>query len=90
MYIQASDLLKITINIYLRLEIWVIWGKVLIFQINIKNIYICTSKICEFAFKTDFSVNNDHLNLCGQDENSNWVLFSKKIGVNCVFFFLDF
>ena len=37
----------------------------------------------ESVFKIGFSVNNIHLYLFGQVENTKWMLYSRKIGVNC-------
>ena len=37
--------------------------------------------IRNLAFKNGFPVNNIHLYLCGQVDNTKWILCSRKIGV---------
>ena len=39
----------------------------------------------KLAFKTGFSVHYIHLYLCGQVENTKWILCSRKIGVKCAY-----
>ena len=46
-------------------------------------IYNCTSKSLNPAFKNEFLVHSNHLNLCGQVENLKWILSSRKPGVKC-------
>ena len=42
-------------------------------------------KSWKFAFKTSFSVYNIHFYLCGQVENTKWILCNWKIGVKCAY-----
>ena len=48
-------------------------------------IYFCTSEILKTRVKNRFWVHNISLYLCGQVENTNWILCSRKIGVKCAF-----
>ena len=68
-----------TLNTYLGLEIRE--GNFLPFRI-----YICTSKIIKPYFKSVFLLH--HLNLCGQAENSKWIMFSRQTGDKYDFFLI--
>ena len=61
-------------SLWIRISKW-------IFITNLLIIYICTIKIFKNAFKTGFSVHNNHLKLHGQLYNSKWILCIRKTGV---------
>ena len=55
-----------------------------LFETSPMIIYISKSKKdLKTAFKTDFLVHNNHLNMCEQVEISKWMLGSRKIGFKC-------
>ena len=47
--------------------------------------FICTLEILKLAIKTSFSVHKIQLYLCGQVENTQWILCCQKIGVKCTY-----
>ena len=42
-------------------------------------------KSLKLAFKTGFSIHNNHLNLCGQVEHSKWMFCIQNTAVKCGF-----
>ena len=45
---------------------------------------VLSGKTIVLVYQTNgFSVQNNHLNLCGQVENTKWILRSRKPGVKC-------
>ena len=52
---------------------------------NLMIIYFHTSEILKTRFKNRFSVHNNHLYLCGQVENTKWILCSRKMGIKCAY-----
>ena len=56
---------------------------------NIKRKFLIEylhQNIFKHAFQAGFSVHNNHLNLFGgQVENLKWILYTRKICVNCGF-----
>ena len=79
-------------NVYLKLEIRVVCREFLAFKYLITDFFETNQMIIDIfvhkksqklAFKTGFSVHNIHLYLCGQVENTKWILRSRKIGVEC-------
>ena len=77
MYISASDFCEKTINTYLKIEICVVCTEyvfIAFFETNQMIIYICTSEILKTRVKNQFLLHNIHLYLCGQVENTKWIL----------------
>ena len=57
---------------------------IVFFETNL--MIICISKYTKIFIptsKTDFSVDNSHLNLCGYVENAKWILCCQNTGVKC-------
>ena len=78
------------INIYLKLEIRVVCREyihkyifIVFFEKHQMIFYICKSETLKLL--NLFSVNNIHLNLCGQVKNSKWILCRQKTGVKRVY-----
>ena len=66
MYILASDLLKKNWSFSNQ----ILWLFLLVHQKSLK-----------IRVKNGLLIHNNHLNLCGQEEHSKWILSSRKPGV---------
>ena len=59
---------------------------IVFFETNLRIIYtylyIVHQKSLKIEFKTTFSIHNIHMNLCGQLENLQWILCSRKKDLN--------
>ena len=93
MHVIHSSLIfsKKTKDTYLKLEYCVVCREFLAFKyvfiVFFKQITWLFSfvhkKSWKLTFTAGFSVQNIHFYLCGQVENTKWILCSRKIGVKC-------
>ena len=74
---------------YLRREIYVVWGECFAFKYivclfrNKYDNYLYSHKKYFHCVYNHLLVHNSHLYLYGQEENSSWILCSRKTGVKC-------
>ena len=65
-------------NTYLRLKIHVVWRKFSAFRYKLIVILETNHKSLKSELKPSFTVYNNHLNLCLQIENSEWLLCKEQ------------
>ena len=78
-----------TFNLRLKIACWEFFSLKYIFLSFSKQMrwlfMFVHQKSWKLTFKTGLSVHNIHLNLCGQVENSKWILCSRKTGVKYIY-----